>query len=186
MILAFVFSLLCALILTPLIGKFANRIRALDHPDGRKIHQRPIPLLGGVAVFISFSAALALKPGLFFALKGLLPGAAALLIIGIIDDLRGLSAEFRLAVQVLAASFLFWDGVRFSLFPGHGIGHAGDYLLTVLWIVGITNAINCLDGLDGLAAGLGIILSAFLFLFSFETGDRTVYLPCLVLAGSLP
>jgi UDP-GlcNAc:undecaprenyl-phosphate GlcNAc-1-phosphate transferase len=150
------------MLLTPAVGGMARLIGAVDSPGGRRVNLRPIPRLGGVALFLGiFVPSLAFLP-LGRETRGLLLGAAVAVTVGAIDDFRGMRWWEKLAGQVLAAAVPTWFGIwvdRFT-FPFIGIhtvpGWAG-VPLTILWIVAIMNMVNFLDGLDGLAAGVTAI-----------------------------
>jgi UDP-GlcNAc:undecaprenyl-phosphate GlcNAc-1-phosphate transferase len=149
-------------LLTPVVGGMARRLGVVDVPGGRRVNQLPVPRLGGVALFLGI-----LVPALAFLhlghqTRGLLLGAAVALIVGLVDDFRGLPWYAKLGGQVAAAAVLVGFGVwidRFTLpFIGiHTLPSAAGILLTILWIVAIMNMVNFLDGLDGLAAGVAAI-----------------------------
>ena len=181
--------------LTPLAGRFALRVGAVDRPSARKVHEVPTPRLGGLAVVASTAVVLAVvdattglrvPPELWMGLgQGLLP----ILLVSVVDDVRGLGAGWKFlghlagALIAVGAGITLGDGVH--LF-GAAI-HIGvlAYPLSVLWLIGVTNAFNLVDGLDGLSAGLALISAGSLvpvFLLAHESG---VAIAALVLAGSL-
>ena len=177
--------------LTPLIREMAFRVGAVDHPSHRKIHQTSTPLLGGVAVYVAFVIAiLANTAGMADPLivtegmLGVLTGGTLLFLVGIKDDLREIPAFTKLAVQIAAAGIVIWSGKLLTLFP-HGLwGDALNVLVTVLWIVGITNAFNFSDGMDGLATGLAVILAFFLGVVAFRTNQPTLGWVAVALIGA--
>src|SRR5262252_1975923 len=149
-------------LLTPAVGGMARLLGVVDRPGGRRVNRRPVPRLGGLALFLGiFVPALAFMP-LNRETRGLLLGAAVAVTVGAIDDFRGLRWWEKLAGQVLAASVPVWFGVwvdRFT-FPFLGIHTLPGWVgvpLTIVWIVAIMNMMNFLDGLDGLAAGVSAI-----------------------------
>jgi len=184
-------SYLVAVALTPLIRHMAIRIGAVDHPDFRKIHETATPLLGGVAVYLAFliailantaglEAPLVLNEGML----GVLAGGTLLLLVGVRDDIRYVPATAKLVVQIAAAVIVIWAGKLLTFFP-HGLwGDALNLLLTVLWIVGITNAFNFFDGMDGLATGLAIITAFFLGIVAFQTNQPTLGWVAVALVGA--
>lgn len=149
----FATAFLVALCLTPPARALARRSGALDRPSPRKIHAQPIPRLGGVALYVAIGAAAALfappAPGLL----GLMTGATLLFLTGLRDDTRGLGPRAKLLAQSGAAVLAVAGGISIGLLP-HPVLNWG---VTALWLVGITNAFNLLDNMDGLSAGLAAI-----------------------------
>jgi UDP-GlcNAc:undecaprenyl-phosphate GlcNAc-1-phosphate transferase len=164
--------------LTPVLRELAHRIGAVDQPAHRKIHATATPLLGGLAVYLAFLLAIfansvdMVSP--LIATEGVaavLAAGSLVLIVGVADDIREIPAGAKLAVQVLAAGIVIWSGKLLTLFPHGMIGDALNILLTIVWIVGITNALNFFDGMDGLATGLAIIIAFFLGIVAFQTNQ---------------
>lgn len=187
-------SVCISFILTPLIRKLAFKIKALDIPkDARKIHKEPIPLLGGMAIYLSFLITMILKEGpLVKSEVGILLGATIIVIGGLIDDLKDLRPVFKLAFQIAAASVLILFGVEiFRITNPFPIG--SDYLnlgflvvpITILWVVGVTNALNLIDGLDGLAAGVAFICAVTIFIIAVLNGRREAALFTAILSGAI-
>jgi UDP-GlcNAc:undecaprenyl-phosphate GlcNAc-1-phosphate transferase len=172
---------------TPVIIKLAYKIGAVDIPkDDRRMHTRPIPLMGGLAMIIGFIVSLGFDlittTNLLVAdrkLLGLLTGIAIITLLGVLDDIYTLKARYKLAFQLAAAiSVVLISGSRITILsnpfgssPYIELSPFISYPLTIFWIVGITNAINFLDGLDGLAAGVASISSLSLFIVSMLRGD---------------
>lgn len=151
-----------SILLTPLVKRLAFKIGATDKPNQRKVHQKIMPRLGGLAIYLSFIIGmLVLRPDSPYAMPIIL-GSIVIVITGILDDMMELSAKIKFIAQIGAAAIVVvWGGidVEFINLPFGGHIQFG-YLsipLTILWIVGITNAINLIDGLDGLAAGVSSI-----------------------------
>jgi UDP-GlcNAc:undecaprenyl-phosphate GlcNAc-1-phosphate transferase len=149
----------------------ARRFGVLDAPAGRKLHARPTPLLGGVAVFIGFAAAILangiLEPGLL----AILVAVSILFATGVCDDWREVPAGVKLLIQVVCTLIVMAAGIMLRVVPD-SLGHwawAGNCLLTLMWVIGITNAMNFFDGMDGLAAGLGAIIGFFLAAVAYQT-----------------
>ena len=186
-----------AAVATPFVGRLALAIGAVDRPSDRGVNQRPnMPLLGGLAVGIAFASGLVTVNMLVEhrpdpRIIGLLLGGAVILVTGMLDDRFGLNAWMKLSGQLLAAGIAMAYGFRF--------GYVTDPLtremlslpswltwgITTLWIVGITNALNLLDGLDGLAAGVGAIISATLALISWQAGHPLGAFAGIALFGAL-
>ena len=148
---------------TPLVRYAALRMGILDNPSARKIHSAPVPLMGGAAIYLAFIAALALwgERSYVNEVVGIFVGATLVSIIGALDDSRGMGSYLKLLFQLAAAFILILSGVQVRLF--HGIL---DIALTLLWVVGITNAFNLLDNMDGLSSGVATIAAAFFTLLA--------------------
>jgi UDP-GlcNAc:undecaprenyl-phosphate GlcNAc-1-phosphate transferase len=192
-------SLGVTLAATPAVIGLAHWLGALDRPGARKIHIRPVPRIGGLAVFAGFLAGLA-----FAALiTGNLPGMATvsvywhglalattfMLIVGLLDDIRGLSFQWKFAAQIVASVFVWFCGFRIDVLS-HPLGGAVELgwlslPATVLWIVGITNAVNLIDGLDGLATGVALIASLSVGAIALVRAELGVAAASVALAGSL-
>lgn len=181
---AFLGPLAVAWVLTPLLLKVALRRELLDVPDERKAQESPVPYLGGLAIVAGFStltltaAAVDRAPAVLAELGVLLGTGLVLALVGLVDDLRGgLNHVFRLAVEIGAGLAVYATGSGAEL---AGVPNVVDLLVTVLWVVGITNAFNLLDNMDGLSAGIAAIASAFLALIAALNGQ---YLVAALAAG---
>ncbi len=165
-----------AVALIPLLSRPASVIGLIDTPCVRKRHDKPVPLIGGLAIFLAFGASLMLVPYLPPAYGSLIFGMSLLLILGLVDDIRELSAWFRLAVQVLVATVMVvWGGVEIRALGnlvGFGEFGLGPFAVpfTVLCTVFMINAINMADGLDGLAGGMVFIILSMLALLGWLAG----------------
>jgi len=184
-------SYLVALGLTPLVRELACKIGAVDHPSPRKIHQAATPLLGGVAVYCAFLIAIFANAGgmvdpLIVAegMVGVLIGGTVLFLVGIWDDLREVPASTKLLVQIAASGIVVWSGKLLTFFPHGAVGDTLNAFLTVLWIVGITNAFNFFDGMDGLATGLAIIIAFFMGVVAFQTNQPVLGWVTVALVGA--
>lgn len=159
--------------LTPFCRWIACRFDILDMPDTRKSHAKATPLLGGAAVFVSFTAAIIIN-GIYSAkLWAILTGSALLFLMGLADDVKEVSAIIKLGMQVSATVMVMVCGILLHIIPEHlgMFSLAPNILLTLLWVIGITNAMNFFDGMDGVAAGLGAIISFFLGVVAFQTNQ---------------
>ncbi len=148
---------------TPLLRRLAIALRIMDLPGGRKIHHKATPLLGGVAIYLGVVTVVFSNMNDYGFFIPVLIGGTIMLGVGLLDDLRGLGARFRLVCQLIAAGIVIASGIRINFLPHSTIGIIGEMILTFFWIIGVTNAYNYLDGMDGLAAG-----SAVINLFCFE------------------
>ncbi|MGM0442265.1 MAG: MraY family glycosyltransferase [Elusimicrobiota bacterium] len=156
-----------------------------DYPNSRKIHKKPVPLTGGIAVFAGFGIATVRNMVFTDQVKGVLLGALIIFIVGLLDDKYKLSAFIKLAFQFVAVSALIYFGIRVKVIP-HSVPFKilGDVLITYIGVIGITNAFNYLDGMDGEAAGLAIISSLTLFFIAHDGNILTVSWLAMALAGS--
>jgi UDP-GlcNAc:undecaprenyl-phosphate GlcNAc-1-phosphate transferase len=180
LLLSFGIGYVCA----PLVSMLAFRVGALDIPAGRKAHQAPTALLGGAAIYLAFVLTLWINDSYSLQLKGVVLAGSLIFIVGLIDDLKELPARLKLLVQVLAVVILINFGVVITFLPDGLWGDVGEWLLTAFWIIGITNAFNFLDGMDGLATGTGCIAAIFFGLVALQNNhDFMVYL-ALPLVGS--
>jgi len=162
--LIFASALVMAIGGTPLVRRIALRLGVIDQPNARKIHVNPIPLLGGVAIYVAFIAALLLFGGRYGLneLLGILVGASLMSFLGMWDDRQSLSPFLKLAGQFLAASVLVLSGVYIGTFPWEALNIA----LTLIWVVVVTNAMNLLDNMDGLSGGVGAVAAIFFLLLA--------------------
>jgi len=177
------FSFFLSYGLTYLVRGWAIKIGALDYPNERKIHQVPTPLLGGIAVYLAFIGAILANSIFTMEVVGIIMGINLLVLIGIIDDLKGVKAWLKLSAQVVATSIVIISGVSLKVFPSGILGDLGNIALTYLWVIGITNAFNFFDGMDGLAPGLGIIVAFFLGVLSFQTFQPFLGWLCVAIMG---
>lgn len=182
---AFVGPLLLAWVLTPVMLRVALRLQILDHPEERKSHSTPVPYLGGVAIVLSFSFTVAMSAAIYRPRSGfgdlvLVLGVGSLLALtGLVDDLRGLSAGFRLFVEIGAGVAVWGVGSGVAL-PGPEVS---DLIITVLWVVGVTNAFNLLDNMDGLSAGVAAIGGVAFFTLAVVNGQFLVAALAAAVAG---
>ncbi|HEV8701909.1 MAG TPA: MraY family glycosyltransferase [Candidatus Polarisedimenticolia bacterium] len=177
-------AFLAAFGLTPFVSLVARRGGALDLPDARKKHGAPTPKLGGVAVISAFVLAMGRTSTIDRTMLCIAAAALALMLAGAVDDTRGLSARLRLGLQLVCALLVIGAGVRLNLLPG-AAGAAANVLLSIVWIVGITNAYNFIDGMDGLAASLGALIAMLLGLVAQSSGQGGLAAACAALAGAL-
>ncbi len=203
----FLFSFLSSIIFVKLSRNLAQRFNIVDQPDPRrKIHQHPIPLLGGIGIWLAFSLTILISIVFIFSLNkcGFLPKilqihisgikstlpkiililstGLLLVVIGLVDDLKKLKAPLKLLFQFIVAMFVFLSGIRISLFIDNIFISA---LLTIIWIVGITNAFNLLDNMDGLSCGTAIISASIFFIIAASTGQFFVASILVCFIGTL-
>jgi UDP-GlcNAc:undecaprenyl-phosphate GlcNAc-1-phosphate transferase len=164
-----VLSGLSSLGLTPLVGRLARWLGILDLPAARKVHTQPTPLLGGLAIYTGFGVSILANSILDPQVIAIMVGATLLVAVSIADDSRGVPAGVKLFAQLAAAGIVIASGVVLTLFPSSAIGYAANVALTVLWLLGITSAMNFFDGMDGLATGLSLITAGFLGVVAAQT-----------------
>ena len=201
LMIAFGVPLFLSLALTPLVVRLAHAVGAIDRPGGRKAHSTPTPRLGGVAVAVAFALSLTSLvlldtvlhfPGWLSGSRGLMLGVSLLLLVllGVWDDIRELRPSQKLIVQLLVSTLVYAAGFHVSGITnllGDGKLDLGvlDYIVTVLWIVGVTNAVNLIDGLDGLASGVSAIALLAMFPIAMLQNDPGTAVVALVLAGAV-
>ncbi len=188
--LAFLLALVITYAITPIVKKIAIRVGAMDKPDERKVHQRAIPRLGGLAIYVGFVVAILYEYNTAISkdFVGLLVGCTVIVLVGIWDDIAQIEAKLKLFGQIVADAVLvaFDIQIDWVTLPGGKVVYL-DYLaipLTVFWIVGFTNVVNLIDGLDGLAAGISLIACMTMFFVSYQMGQFEVAYLALALAGS--
>ncbi|MBO8173597.1 MAG: undecaprenyl/decaprenyl-phosphate alpha-N-acetylglucosaminyl 1-phosphate transferase [Bacillaceae bacterium] len=195
-VLGFFISLVITVMATPGVMKLAKKIGAVDYPDGkRKVHNKVMPRLGGLAIYIGFVISYLVVFPSFSALyakeaAGILVGSTIILFVGIIDDKYQLSPKMKFLGQLVAAIVVVMFGLRMPLinlpFDGQLVFSEWiSILATVIWIVAVTNAINLIDGLDGLAAGVSGIATATMMVIAVLMGNFVVALYSLVLLGAI-
>ena len=180
----FLLSLLFAHFFTLVFRYLARELGILDWPALRKVHQKATPLLGGIAVYIGFAVGANFTTNPAAPIRGIFIGATLIMLMGLVDDVHHLPAWLKLVIQLLAAGIMIRGGVVFTFLPQTWWGLAGEIILTVIWVVGITNALNFLDGLDGLATGLTAICAFFFCLAALRTGQEFFVLLSVALLGS--
>ena len=195
-VLLFASSCLASLFLTPVVRRLATWLGAVDRPDGeRRIHDHPVPRLGGVAIHLAVLAAFAVALvsdrivaqtifGHERQIVSLAVGATLVMLLGAVDDFRSLSPVAKLLAQLVAGFVVVASGYHVQSLFGVSLGVA-DVPLTLLWVVAVTNAFNLIDGLDGLAAGVGVIVSATLAAVSIYSLDVAAGLILCAVGGAL-
>ena len=187
---AMLFAFLVAFTMTPVARVIAYKIGAIDVPkDNRRMHKVPIPRLGGLAIFIGFAVATMVFSEYTPTLLAIWFGGLIIVILGMIDDVFKLKAWIKLIFQILAALVAVSQGLTIefiNLFGHYIVFGIFEIPITILWIIGLTNAINLIDGLDGLACGVSAISSVALLVVTIITGgaDTGLALIMAILAGS--
>jgi UDP-GlcNAc:undecaprenyl-phosphate GlcNAc-1-phosphate transferase len=157
--------------LTPVVIRIAHTLGILDVPASRKVHSAPTPLLGGLAIYVAFTLAILASSVPDRQVIAILLGVTLLVVVGVVDDIVEVPAAVKMLAQLVAAGIVIGSGVTLTLFPQAWLGDAINIALTIIWLLGITNAMNFADGMDGLATGLSIITASFLALFAFLTSQ---------------
>ena len=182
--LTFLISFLTAYVSMPVLRGIAIHFGIMDVPGGRKIHKVATPLLGGVAIYAGLLAGAFFNPGAIHTLIPILTGATLILILGLANDVKEISAQSRLVLQVIIALLVTVMGERISFLPAGYWQDAVEVVITVLWIVGVTNAYNYLDGLDGLAAGSAVVNLLCFGIILYATGQNALVLLCIALGAA--
>jgi len=172
------------LILVPLSIKIAHQYKLLDKPFSapHKIHRTTVPKSGGIAIAVTVFFITTLSGKLTSSeILSILPAAAIIFIFGVWDDAKGLSAGWKLTGQFLATAILIWQGIQIRMFVGYPIL---NITVTCLWIVGITNAFNLVDSMDGLAVGLAAIASVFFLFVTIDSNELDLAFISAVILGS--
>lgn len=185
---AFFISLIVTYLFTPVIKKLAKKINAVDLPNNRRIHQKAVPTIGGVAIYVGVLSAMLLLTSFNGTLMGIIIGGTIILVVGLFDDIYELSPRFKLMGQIIAAIVVILFGIKINFItnPFGGMIYLGYWgiPLTLLWVVGVTNTVNLVDGLDGLAAGISAIAAFTLFFVGLQEGQVMAAIMALTLAGS--
>ena len=161
---------------TPLARQIAFKVKLLDHPNFKKSHAHPTPLMGGLSMFLAFFTAVLFTTDINNYAYGILTGSVILLVIGMIDDKLGMMPRLKLTAQILVALIAYKAGIRVITFEDYYI----SMFFTVFWIVGITNAFNLLDNLNGLSSGIAGISALFFGVMAIM--DSQVYIAVLSFA----
>ena len=178
---------------TPIVKGFAQKVGAIDVPrDGRRVHDHPIPRMGGLAIFLGFLISVVLFIDITREVRGILLGAVLIVACGAIDDVISLRAWIKLLVQIAAAVIAVLHGVVIEIFRNPNIFSDNEALIlgalavpvTILWIVGITNSVNLIDGLDGLAVGVSTIASTTMFVVALLVSEGGVAVILAALMGA--
>ncbi len=178
---------------TPFVKVLAYKIGAIDVPkDARRVHDHPIPRLGGLAIFYGFLISILCFATVDTQLKGIIIGCLIIVAVGIVDDVKQLGAKVKFALQIVTAVVVVLHGVTIkyisvpSFIVEGGILNLGfmSIPITIVWIVGVTNAVNLIDGLDGLAVGVSSIATFSLFFIAILTREFQLAVITAALAGA--
>lgn len=188
-----IISYILGVLILPFVIDFSKREGLVDEPNERKIHKIPISRLGGIAIWLSTMATFVFLVLLSHypygsLLSGILLGGSLMFLLGLVDDIYNLPAKFKLVAQILIATLVYLLGVKINITISH-LGYVLDlsYPVTLLWIVGISNAVNFIDGVDGLAGSVVTVNSVTLALIAstMATGNSISGLIAFILAGSM-
>ena len=186
-------ALVMSFILTPVVKIFAQKVGAMDVPkDGRRMHDHPIPRLGGLAMFLGFLVSTLLFSNVDTQVRGMLLGCVLVVITGVIDDIVPLKWWLKLILQVAAALIAVFSGIRIEVFSNPIFFMDTEWLIlqelsipiTVIWIVLVTNAVNLIDGLDGLAVGVSAIDSLAMLVIALLVSEGNVAIILAALTGA--
>lgn len=193
LVLCFTIAFFVSLASTPLVKSLACKVGAIDVPDGkRRIHKSPIPRMGGLAIYFGFICAVLFFADIEVQMRGILIGSLLIVAAGVFDDIKQMRASVKLLIQLIAAIIVVCHDVTITAISVPSFIIKSGILplkwfsipITVLWIVGVTNAVNLIDGLDGLAVGVSSIATFSLFFIAILAGEPAVALLSAALAGS--
>lgn len=182
-----------AFLATPLVKKMAYKVGAIDVPkDERRMHHEPIPRLGGLAIFIAFLFTVIIFADIDRQIQGMLLGAVMIVILGVLDDILTLKALPKFLVQIAAAGVAVYHGCVIQFVSNPNVFSDVSYInlnwlsipVTIIWIVAITNAVNFIDGLDGLAVGVSAISTASLLIIALMVGELNIAIILAALLGA--
>ncbi len=191
--LAAVVAFFVAFMMTPPVKQFAEKVGAIDVPkDGRRVHDHPIPRMGGLAIFMGFVLSVLLFVNISTPVFGILLGTVIIAVLGAVDDIVSLKPMVKLLGQIFAAVVAIRSGVVFDTISNPNFFSQETFIqigwlsvpLTLFWIVGCTNAVNLIDGLDGLAVGVSAISSLTMFVVSLFVADPIVSVMLAALVGA--
>ena len=189
---ALVVAFLVALVATPVVKSLAFKMGAVDVPkDNRRMHDHPIPRMGGLAIYLGFLLSVLIFLDLTPSMRGMLLGATIIVVLGIFDDIYALGAKLKFLIQIGAALVAVLSGNVIETLSNPNVFSSNLYWdlgwlsipVTVLWIVAITNAVNLIDGLDGLACGVSTISALTMLVISLAVADAPVAIVMAALAG---
>ena len=188
---AFGLSLAISMVATPWAKKISFKLGAIDYPKDRGIHKKPMPRMGGIAIVLGFMVTVLILIGFVEEIEmrqfgGLIAGSLIIAVLGMVDDVKNLRASFKLAVQIIAALVVVFSGVRIHivLWPVTAYLQTFSIPITMIWIIGVTNAVNLIDGMDGLAAGVSSIAALSLMVLCIMTGSEAAVVLTAALAGA--
>jgi UDP-GlcNAc:undecaprenyl-phosphate GlcNAc-1-phosphate transferase len=186
MIISFLIALCVTFLSAPILRQLAVKLDIVDHPEVRKMQKEPVPLLGGVAVYLGILAGAWPAISADKMILSLFLGGSLIFVVSLIDDAKKLSAIIRFFVQLLAATLLISSGAQISFFGPGPVFDVLEIILTLIWILGITNAFNYLDGIDTLCSGLSLIASLFFVGVLYITGQYVLlFFPLAVMGACL-
>mgnify|MGYP004661196419 FL=1 len=193
MLVALAVSAVVSFIATPMVKSLAYKVGAIDVPkDNRRMHKVPIPRLGGLAIFIAFLLTTLIFADIDRQLQGILLGSVMIVVLGVLDDIMALKALPKLIVQIAAAGIAVYHGCVIQFFSNPNVFSDVSYVnlgwlsipISIIWIVAITNAVNFIDGLDGLAVGVSAISTASLIVIALLVSETNIAMVLIALLGA--
>ncbi|MBQ2753498.1 MAG: undecaprenyl/decaprenyl-phosphate alpha-N-acetylglucosaminyl 1-phosphate transferase [Firmicutes bacterium] len=188
---AFASAFAISIVMTPVAKTLSMKVGAIDYPKDRGMHKKPMPRMGGIAIVCGFVLTVLMISPFVNEIEpqkliGLLVGSLIIAVLGAFDDVKNLSAKFKLVVQIIAALVVIFSGIRieFVIWPFTATFDALSAPFTLVWIIGVTNAVNLIDGLDGLAAGVSSIAALSIMVLCILTGSEIAVVLMAALAGA--
>jgi len=192
-IIAVVMALILSFSATPAVKLLAHKLGAIDIPkDSRRVHKSPIPRLGGLAIFVGFTISVLFMAEIDIQIRGVMLGAVIIVILGVLDDVFSLRAYIKFLVQIGAAFVAVYHSIIIEIFSNPFVFYGQQFVylgylsipITIIWIVGITNSVNLIDGLDGLAVGVSTISAIVMLVIALMVSDPNVAIIMAALAGA--
>ncbi|MGD9642221.1 MAG: glycosyltransferase family 4 protein [Elusimicrobiales bacterium] len=180
----FLIAMSAVFLLAPASAWLASRIGAIDYPSERKVHTEPVPRIGGLAVYLAFMAALLRNQQFSREVYGIMIGGTIIFVLGFLDDWKGLSARTRLFWQTVAALTVTFFGLHLSFTLKLPLGQILSAALSVVWLVGIVNAFNFMDGIDGLASAMGAVCALLFLGIGWNSSQYPLAFVSAALAGA--
>lgn len=189
---AFISAVIISFVMTPPARRLAIKVGAMDVPkDARKIHSKPMPYFGGLAIYVAIISCMFVYMPHTKTNVSIMIGATIIVLAGVVDDMYDMPAKVKLLLQVIAALVAIYGGVRIHFITNPLSSTGMSYLLswlsfpiTLFWLVGITNTINLIDGIDGLASGVASIAATTLLFTAANMGHDFIVMQCAIIAGA--
>lgn len=181
----FILGTAISYLLTPLIIYLGHKFSLLDYPNERKVHKSPVPRIGGIVIYTAFIITIARNLQFSKEIFGLMAGGTIIFVLGLFDDVRPVPAKVRIFFQLLASLIAIAYGVHTTIIPDrYSFHYLADVIISLFWFTGILNAVNFLDGIDGLVTSFGAVCSLLFFIIALQTNQLYLAWMCIALTGA--